>query len=80
MSSKGSFHSFLINKKARDGAIYDINDGEEDVEESADMQPMHDNLLNDEKKEYKPDDDIFDFEDDGEDYIVNDVTLCPRLS
>eukprot|EP00979_Chaetoceros_neogracilis_P012622 scaffold3383_cov140-Chaetoceros_neogracile.AAC.2 len=80
MSSKRSFHSFRNNKKAPDGAIYDINDDEEDVEESADMQPMHDNLVNDEKKEYKLDDDIFYFEDDGEDYIVNDVTLCPRSS
>ena len=65
MSSKRSFHSFRNNKKAPDGAIYDINDDEEDVEESADMQPMHDNLVNDEKKEYKPDDDIFYFENDG---------------
>jgi hypothetical protein len=69
MSSKGSFHSFRNKKKVWDGAFYDINDGEEDVEESADMQPMHDNLVNDEKKEYKPDDDIFDFEDDGEDFM-----------
>ena len=69
MSSKGSFHSFRNNKKVWDGAFYDINDGEEDVEESADMQPMHDNLVNDEKKEYKSDDDIFDFEDDGEDFM-----------
>ena len=80
MSSKGSFRSFRKKKKARNGAFYKIDDGEEDEEESADMQPLHDNLVNVEKKEYRPDDDIFDFEDDGEDHVVNDVTPASSVN
>jgi len=82
MDSKGSSRSFRKKKKGKAGDFHEIDDVEPGEEKDIYVQPFNDDVVgrpDDEKKDSRPNDDIFDFDDDGEDHIVNDYAVLSSV-
>lgn len=89
MDSKGSSRFFRKKKKGKAGDFYEIDDVDQGEENHVDTQTSNGNVVDrpnddifqfdDEKKDSRPNDDIFEFDDDGEDRIVNDSAPLPSV-